>query len=138
MELETRERFRALVQKAEEFVEQGIQADQIIVLETTNANVYHFENHFFVDRKMDVRFPDETQFVKMLQEKADFEIKYIVCMWKNGSVEIPSMHFRELLMEASPKNVDAMFVVLTEDGKGGLALGIRTVGWSMPAKKECE
>lgn len=135
MELETRERFGALVQMAKEFVERGIQADQIIVVETATANVYHFENHFFVDGKVDVRFPDEEQFMNMLLEKTDCEIKYIVCMWKNGSVEIPSMHFRELLMEASPKNADAMFVVLTEDGKGGLALGIRTVKQCMPAKK---
>ena len=93
---------------------------------------------FLVDGKVDVCFPDEEQFIKMLQEKADCELKYIVCMWKNGNVDIPSMHFRKRLLEISPKNADAMFVVLTEDGNGGFALGVRTVKQCMPTKKESE
>lgn len=91
-----------------------------------------------VDGKVDVCFPDETQFIKMLQEKADCELKYIVCMWKNGNVDIPSMHFRKRLLEISPKNADAKTVVLTEDGNGQAAFGVRTIGRSMPAKKESE
>ena len=90
------------------------------------------------NKKEELRFQDEEQFMKLLQEKADSEVKYIVCMWKNGSVEIPSMHFRKMLLEASPKNADAIFAVLTGDGNGGLAVGVRTIGWSMPAKKESD
>lgn len=137
MEFE-KERLSRLIQMAEELVEQEIQADQIVVVETAKSNVYHFENHLFAEGKSDLVFEDEKHFVEMLQENADCEIQYIVCMWKKGSVEIPTMHFRKLLLEVSPKNAEARFVVLTEDGNGGLAFGVRTIGWSMPAKKESE
>ena len=132
MESKTTKRLSELVQMAKGLVEQGLEADQIVVVETAKTTVYHFENHLLVKGKLDTGFADEERFIWMLKDKNDSEVKYIVCMWNHGAVEIPSMHFRELLMEASPKNADAIFVVLTEDGKGGFALGVRTVGWSMP------
>lgn len=132
MDMESMKRHYELVQMAEKLVSMSLQAEQIIVVETVKSNVYHFENHLHIGGQFDARLLDEERFVRMLKEKNDSEVKYIVCMWKNGGVEIPSMHFRKLLLEVSPKNADAMFVVLTEDGKGGLALGVRTVGRSMP------
>ena len=138
MDEESKKRLYELVQMTGELVSRSLQAEQIIMVETTKSNVYHFENHLHVGGEFDTRFLDEKRFVKMLKEKDDVELKYIVSMWNNGGVEVPTMHFRELLLEASPKNADAIFVVLTEDGKGGFALGVRTIGWSMPPAKETD
>lgn len=138
MDKESMKRLSELVQMTRELLEKGIDADQIIVAETAKSNVYHFENHLFLDGKVDTRFPDEEAFMEMLKEKGDCALKYIVCMWKNGAVEIPSMHFRKMLMEASHENGAAMYVVHAEDEKGELVLGVRTVSRSMPPAKKVD
>ena len=47
---------------------------------------------------------------------ADQVIKYVLCMWSDGSIEIPSMHFRNLLLDASAENAQAVIILQGTDG----------------------
>ena len=100
-----------LVQKAKELVALHSSADQVIIVKTQKGNVYHFINYLHVDGQFIGKSDDEERFVQMLLDKEEPVLKYIVCMWNEYSIDVPSMHFRELLMSISEKNADAMLVL---------------------------
>ena len=83
----------------------------MIVVKTTKSNVYSFPNNI-----LSKGTADEENFVKKLLNQGDCEIKYVVAMWTEESIEIPSMNFRKLLLEASPKNAQAILVGQGENG----------------------
>jgi len=142
MEKEEKKELLELMEEANVLIAQYTYAEQVIAVRTMKDNIYHFPNYILdsvehngnSEKLVVGSTENEDKFIKMLLEKGDGELKHIVCMWNTGGVDVPSMHFRKLLLEASPKNADAKFVVLMEDGNGGTAYGVRTIGWSMPAK----
>lgn len=100
-----------LVHKAKELVSLNPSADQVIVVKTEKSNIYHFANHLYVDGQLDAKSEDEEKFIQMLIDKEEPVLKYIVCIWNEYSIDIPTMNFRKLLMTASEKNADAMLVL---------------------------
>lgn len=112
-----------LVQKAKELVALHPSADQVIVVETEKSNIYHFANHLHVDGLCLEKSDDEEKFVQMLLDKGEPVLKYIVCMWNEYSIDVPSMNLRKLLMAASEKNADAMLVL-----KSVLGLNLKSLG----------
>ena len=87
-------------------------AEQIIIVKTTKDNIYFCVNYNI----MQGNYEDEKQFFQMLVDVNDVEVKYIVCMWKNGGVDIPSANFRKNLFAICPKNEEAIWVGLGEKG----------------------
>ena len=69
---------------------------------------------------------EENPFVQQLVEQDDAEIKYIVCMWNNYGVEVPSNQLRKCLLAASPKNEDALMIL-----QGEYDYAIRTIKSTM-------
>lgn len=103
--------YQELVQMAKEFVLLNPSVDQVIVVKTEKSNIYHFTNQLYIDGTFNEKSEDEEKFVQMLLDKEEQVLRYIVCMWNGCSIDVPSMNFRKLLLEASEKNTEAMLVV---------------------------
>lgn len=52
-------------------------AQQVIAVKTAKANVYHFASRCVS------RPEDEEAFLKMLCDRNDAELQYLVCVWDN-------------------------------------------------------
>lgn len=101
-----------LIVEAKKQVDDNPTAEQVIVLVTAKNNMYTCINHCIMDGNYD----DENHFFQMLVNKADVEVKYLVCMWNNGGLEIPSANFRKQLLEICSKNTDAIYCGQGADG----------------------
>ena len=122
MKTEAAREFETLLQEAVRQVQMDPSADQVIVVKTAKANTYHFANH-----RPGESCEDEDRFVEMLSSQRDAEIRYLVCMWNNYGIEIPSMNFRKKLLAACGKNAEADILLEAEHG-----LIARKLIWSMP------
>ncbi len=59
---------------------------------------------------------EEKELIEKLKAAGDTEIRYVLCMWQDNSVDIPSFAFRKMLCELDQKNQEAaLFVMTTED-----------------------
>jgi len=46
----------------------------------------------------------------------DTEIEYLLCLWQNGGIDLPSYRFREMLYETDQRNTECKIFVLTQNG----------------------
>ncbi len=60
---------------------------------------------------------DEKALLERLKKADDTEIRYCLCMWQNGSIDIPSFAFRDMLCELNPKNSETQSFVMTVSTK---------------------
>lgn len=58
----------------------------------------------------------ECDLVANLKANEDTEISYILCMWHEGSVDLPSYDFRKMLLQMDEKNANSEIFVLTDSG----------------------
>ena len=58
---------------------------------------------------------EETALALRTKER---EIRHVLCMWQDGSVDLPSFAFREMLCASQPKNADALVFVTAAGGVG--------------------
>lgn len=115
-----------LVQTAKKIVSLNPTVDQVIVVQTEKSHIYDFMNHILRDGQYHGQMEDEKAFVQMLSDKEEV-VRYIVCMWGDYSIDIPSMNFRKLLLAASEKNADAMLILKSEQ-----SINLKKLSWSMP------
>lgn len=97
--------FQSLIKKAKEQLLLNPSADQVIILQTSLNNIYPLINPNCSCHE------EENMFIDMLQNKNETEIKYLVCMWNNCGLDLPSMHFRRTLLAANPKNADTIMLL---------------------------
>lgn len=82
--------------------------DQLITVKTSKS-YYSFAN------KIDSTNIDyESAFVEQLIQQNETEIETVVCIWKDGSLDFPSFHFRQLLLQSSDKNKNTIIVLQGE------------------------
>jgi len=43
-------------------------------------------------------------------------LDYVLCMWQDGCIDIPSRTFRKMLCAMNPQNADALLFVMTPNG----------------------
>lgn len=67
---------------------------------------------------------DEKSLLRKLSVASDTEVRYVLCMWASGGVDIPSYDFRKMLYELNNKNEDAGILIRTKDGYSAMKLGI--------------
>ncbi len=106
-----KEELNALAETAKAKVAAFPAAEQVVVIKTAQDNVYAFANDVLSKGE-----EDERTFLKGLCDKGETELAYVVCVWKNGGVEIPAMHFLKLILEADPKNAKTRLAVEGENG----------------------
>ena len=87
-------------------------ATQAIVLYSASGKTYRkiIENACSEDKKA------EKELLAELKAAADTEIRYVLCMWQDHNIDIPSFAFRRMLVELDPQNQDALLFVTTKEG----------------------
>lgn len=95
------------------------QYTQAIVLLTSCGNEYSavIENALSVEKR------DEKALLDKLIAASDTKIDHILCLWHEGSVDIPSYDFRKMLCELNPDNANSGIFVMTQDSYSVIKLG---------------
>lgn len=99
-----------LLYEAEKLVESEgslSQGEQVIVVLTAKSHRFSLVNHNIMEGDLS----KEENFIKGLVEVGETEIKYIVCMWQEYMLDIPSQHMREQLIKLNPLNKE-MYLLL--------------------------
>ena len=97
--ISTEQQFEFLIQEVRKYMLEHQAAEQVIVVKTAKGNV-----RFFANNVLDQKYVEEKEFVRKLVEQDDTVIQYIVCMWNDESLDLPSMNFRKLLLEVNEEN----------------------------------
>lgn len=121
MNLEKTAAFSRLIQSARCQLPLNPGADQVIAVETAKGITLYFANDLGAGPR------DEDRFVQTLLDRNDTAVKYLVCMWSTGSIDLPSMHLRKRLVEIDPENGHTLMLLQTADSPA-----VRTIRWSMP------
>ena len=111
--------FSELLQTAEEQLRLHPGADQVIVVETGSKKIRWFANTLGSDA--------EDRFAELLSQQSDSAAVLLVCMWADGTIDLPSMHLRRLLLELDPGNEHTLMLLQADSGPI-----TRTIGRSMP------
>lgn len=102
----------AIKASALQLLQQYPSAMQIIVVLTSSGNQYHMA----IDDIPQNRVISENAITELLLQNQDTQVQYLVCMWSNGSIDVPSWHLQELLSSIDPKNSHAQILVNTFHG----------------------
>ena len=59
---------------------------------------------------------DETELINKVNEAKDTEIAFVLCVWHNGCIDLPSFSFRKMLISLNEKNSETLLFVMTAGG----------------------
>ena len=113
--------FEVLVGEAKNEIRLNPDLEQVVVVRTAKNRIRSYVFH-----SMSEIIQEDNPFVRQLIEQDDVEIKYIVCMWNNYGLEVPSIQLRKSLLNASAKNEDTLMVL-----QGEYDFAIRTIKSTM-------
>ena len=85
---------------------------QALVLLSANENTYSS----IIKNALSEEKADEASLLQQIQDAKDEKIKFVLCMWQDKSIDIPSFSFRKSLLKANEKNAESMLFVMTTDG----------------------
>lgn len=88
------------------------QYTQAIVLSTAAGNEYSA----VISNALSEEKTDETDLLEKLKEAEDTNIRYVLCIWQDNSIDIPSFAFRNMLYTLNSKNSDSLLFVMTDNG----------------------
>ena len=89
---------------------------QAIVLLSVKGNEYST----LIKNALSEEKTDEIALLERMKNSNDTEIRYALCLWQDGGIDIPSYWFRESLCTLDPKNTETLLFVMTADGIGGI------------------
>ena len=89
---------------------------QAIVLLSVKGNEYST----LIKNALSKEKSDETALLKRIKDFNDTEIRYALCLWQDGGIDIPSYWFRKSLCTLDPKNTETLLFVMSTDGIGGI------------------
>ena len=91
---------------------------QAIVLYSVTGNQYGA----VISNTLSEEMTEETTLLNKATLARDTEIRYVLCMWQDQSIDIPSYAFREKLCVCNPNNKDSLLFVMTSDGVAGITV----------------
>lgn len=91
---------------------------QAIILFSSSEKVYEA----VIKNALSEEMIDEVCLIQNIMNAEDTEICYVLCMWYDKSIDIPSFAFRQLLLALNPKNSAASLFVMTTDGVSAVEL----------------
>ena len=94
------------------------QYTQVIVLHSAAGNEYST----VVRNALSKEKTDETSLLRKIQEAKDSEIRFVLCMWQDKCIDVPSFSFRNSLLDLNEKNYESVLFVMTADGVSGMKL----------------
>ena len=59
---------------------------------------------------------EEASLIESLKIAEDTELSYVLCMWQDNGIDIPSFTFRKMLCTLNPKNSESLLFVMTAGG----------------------
>ena len=86
--------------------------DQIIALRTASGRIFVMENRDILSGDTG----DEALFLHSMQMQGQTQVTHLVCRWFDGSIDLPSIHFREKLLEINGNNADTWILLQGESG----------------------
>ena len=89
---------------------------QAVVLYSKKRNEYRALLCYAVSNEKN----NEAALLEALWAAKDTELRYVLCMWSDGGIDIPSYALREMLCTIDPRNADSLCFVMTKDGVGAL------------------
>ena len=81
--------------------------DLVLMVMTADGTKHHAVIHHAVEERINGEHKDEVAFAESLRRMGETDIRYVVCLWHEGSIELPSHGFSEKLYELNPNNVEA-------------------------------
>ncbi len=84
-------------------------AEQLVFVQTVKGNVYYVSGNPMLGAEENVRMAETLTFTMM--QKADTHVAYIICVWKQKQVDVPSIAVRKALYELDYQNGDAKIVL---------------------------
>ena len=118
---EIKKAFDALISEAQKQVKENPE-EMIIVVQTAKDNTYTGFIHEVMNGDADI-----DDFLQMLVDAEDAEIKYCVCMLHREWLEPPHYYLKKRLLEISPKNEATIF-----SGQGENVIVLKTLKDMMP------
>lgn len=91
---------------------------QAIILFSSSEKVYEA----VIKNALSEEMIDEVCLIQKIMNAENTEICYVLCMWHDKSIDIPSFAFRQLLLALNPKNSAASLFVMTTDGVSAVEL----------------
>ena len=102
--------FSHFLDEAERLLRAEPSAEQVIAVRTAKDSVLHLLNRSI----MDGGTGDEDAFFAMLSDRGERAVRAVLCMWHDGTIDLPSIHFRRRLIELCPGNKDAAVLLQGE------------------------
>lgn len=93
---------------------------QAIVLLTAKGNKYAA----FVENVLTVNKKDEKALIEKLEKAEDTKVEFLLCLWQEGALDLPSYDFRKMLIGLNPQNTDSAIFVMKGNGPSVIELGI--------------
>ncbi len=91
---------------------------QAIILLSTTENTYSS----IIRNALSEEKAEEASLLQQIQDAKDDEINFVLCMWQDKNIDIPSFSFRKSLLNANQKNSESMLFVMTADGVSAIKL----------------
>ncbi|MBO5415249.1 MAG: hypothetical protein J6A83_01305 [Clostridia bacterium] len=112
--------FECMKEKAIELLSDAEKSEytQAIVLYSVAGNAYST----IIRNALSEEKADEASLLRKIQEAKDNEISFVLCMWQDKCIDIPSFAFRKSLLELTEKNSESTLFVMTADGVFGIKL----------------
>ena len=114
--------FDGMIKTAEDILDgkAKFQNAQVIVVRTENDNEYGV----FIADPLTKEKTEEKAFIKMLCDKNERKINYILCLWQNGGIDIPSADLRRMFADLVPENKNTGIFVMSDTGPSLIKLEI--------------
>ena len=112
--------FKSMKEKAIELLSntENCKYTQAIVLRSSKGNEYGtvIRNALSKERY------DEQVLLQKIQDANDSTICFVLCMWQEKCIDVPSYDFRKALLELNEENAEAMIFVMTACGASEIKL----------------
>ena len=106
--------FENMNKKAESLLQNAEKGEytQAIVLYSATDKEYSMiiQNALFVEKT------DELALLEQLKTSKDTVIHYVLCMWQDGSLDLSSYAFRNMLFSLDSQNANSLMFIMTADG----------------------
>ena len=112
--------FKSMKEKAIELLSNidNCKYTQAIVLRSSKGNEYGtvIRNALSKERS------DEQVLLQKIQDAKDSTICFVLCMWQEQCIDVPSYDFRKALLNLNEENAEAMIFVMTACGVSEIKL----------------
>lgn len=112
--------FKSMKEKAIELLSntENCKYTQAIVLRSSKGNEYGT----VIRNALSKEKCDEQVLLQKIQDANDSTICFVLCMWQEQCIDIPSYDFRKTLLELNEENAEAMIFVMTACGASEIKL----------------